>query len=289
MEFNRSARLDPSQMRGGGGGGRGGPIAVGGGAGLIILILALLFGFDPGALLGGGTTAPTDTSTNQYAHCQTGADLENDPECRWVAYTNSIQSYWSGAVNGYQEASTTTFTGSVNTACGQATSQVGPFYCPADQIVYLDTTFFEGLLTQLGAQHTYAAEAYVLAHEYGHHISNLTGVMSQVQAQGQTTGPTSPGVRLELQADCYAGVWFRHADSDPNSPISNITQEDLNSAQEAASAVGDDRIQAKTQGQVTPETWSHGSSQMRQYWLARGFESGDPNQCDTFSTDNLGA
>ncbi|MDN5569927.1 MAG: neutral zinc metallopeptidase [Propionibacteriaceae bacterium] len=293
MQYNQNSRLDSSQMRSGGGGGRrGGGIAVGGGASIIIVILALLFGFNPGDLLGGGTTTTTesqqqDPTTNEYADCETGADIEANRECRWVAYTNSIQAYWAQALSGYQETTTTTFTNSIETACGQATSQVGPFYCPADQRVYLDTSFFEGLLSQLGAEGGDAAEAYVIAHEYGHHIQNLTGVMSQVQSQGQDAGPESGGVRLELQADCYAGVWFRFADSDPDGPISAVTQDDLNRAIDAAETVGDDNIQSKTQGQVTPESWTHGSSAQRKEWLAKGFNTGDPNQCNTFSADAL--
>ena len=144
------------------------------------------------------------------------------------------------------------------------------------------------MLPQLGAQGGDAAEAYVIAHEYGHHIQNLTGVMSQVQSQGRQTGPTSPQVRLELQADCYAGVWMRNATADPNSPISEITQEDIDRAVDAAIAVGDDRIQEMSTGEVSPESWTHGSSAQRKQWLARGFNTGDPNQCNTFSADALG-
>nr|WP_269779556.1 neutral zinc metallopeptidase [Propioniciclava soli] len=294
--------MDSSQVRSSGGGGRsgrGGGIAVGGGASIIIVILALLFGFNPGDLLGGGTGTTTGTSgstgtgsgagtTDAYADCETGADIEANPECRWVAYTNSIQAYWTQALPGYQVTETRTFSQGVQTACGQATSDVGPFYCPADQYVYLDTSFFEGLLAQLGAEGGYAAEAYVIAHEYGHHIQNLTGTMEQVQRQGQTTGPDSPAVRLELQADCYAGVWFRFADNDPDGPIAQITQDDLNRAIDAAETVGDDHIQETMQGTVTPENWTHGSSEQRKQWLWTGYETGDPNRCNTFSAGAMG-
>ena len=152
MQYNPGAQLDPSQM-GGGGRGRGGTIAVGGGASILIMILALLFGFNPGDLLGGGAApAPGQTDNSQYAHCQTGADIEKDPECRYVAYTNSIQNFWSQTLSGYQATKTVTFEGAVNTACGQASAQVGPFYCPADATVYLDKSFFQTMLPQLGAQ-----------------------------------------------------------------------------------------------------------------------------------------
>ena len=164
MQYNPGAQLDPSQM-GGGGRGRGGSIAVGGGASIILVLLALLFGFDPGAILGGGGAAaptPQDQSgKNPYAHCTTGAAIEEDPECRFVAYTNSIQEYWQQALPGYQQTQTNIFDGAVNTACGQATSDVGPFYCPADQGVYFDTAFFQQMLPQLGADGGDAAEAYV--------------------------------------------------------------------------------------------------------------------------------
>ena len=287
MQYNPGAQLDPSQM-GGGGRGRGGSIAVGGGASIILVILALLFGFDPGAILGGGVAAPQqDAGTNQYAHCQTGADIEKDPECRFVAYTNSIQEYWQQALPGYQQTKTNIFSGSVSTACGQATSDVGPFYCPADQGIYFDTAFFQQMLPQLGADGGDAAEAYVIAHEYGHYIQDLTGVLGKVQAAGQQTGPDSPQVRLELQADCYAGAWFANATRDPNSPIAGLTQDDLNRAVDAAIAVGDDRIQEASSGRVSPESWTHGSSADRRRWLATGFNSGDPSQCNAFSANAL--
>jgi predicted metalloprotease len=164
---------------------------------------------------------------------------------------------------------------------------VGPFYCPADTTVYLDLGFFDQLTTQLGAEGGDAAEAYVLAHEFGHHIQQLTGTMARVQGGPQGTGPTSAGVRLELQADCYAGVWFSHATSDPDSPISEVSPDDLDRALDAAAAVGDDRIQQKAQGQVTPESWTHGSAANRQKWLQRGFSTGDPERCDTFAAGAL--
>ena len=290
MQYNPGAQLDPSQM-GGGGRGRGGSIAVGGGASIILVILALLFGFDPGAILGGGgaaAPAPQDQSgNNPYAHCTTGAAIEEDPECRFVAYTNSIQEYWQQALPGYQQTQTNIFDGAVNTACGQATSDVGPFYCPADQGVYFDTAFFQQMLPQLGADGGDAAEAYVIAHEYGHHISNLTGRMEQVQRQGQTAGPNSPAVRLELQADCYAGVWLRYAAGDADNIISEVTQDDLDRAVNAAEVVGDDHIQRMQAGRINPDQWTHGSSQMRKEWLAKGFNTGDPNQCNTFAAGSL--
>ena len=283
VKYRDSAQLDPSQM-GGRGGGTGGKVALGGGATLIVVVLALLFGLNPNELLGGTQAGPQDTTGGTpYAQCTRGSDIQNDRECRFVAYTNSIQAYWAQAYDGYQKIQVVPFTGQVATACGNATSAVGPFYCPGDTTVYLDTAFFDQLTTQLGAEGGDAAEAYVFAHEFGHHIQKQTGTMADVQSQGRSSGPKSAAVRLELQADCYAGVWFNQAEADPNSPIADITDDDLRRAVDAAAAVGDDRIQERMQGQVTPESWTHGSAELRQKWLLRGFETGDPNQCDTFA------
>ncbi|HVK43327.1 MAG TPA: neutral zinc metallopeptidase [Micropruina sp.] len=282
MQYRDSASLDSSQVTSGsGGGGGGGRLAVGGIGGLIIVILAMVLGFDPGALTS-GTEAGPEQNTNQFAQCKAGADIERNRDCRFVAYTNSIQSYWSKALPGYEATTTHIFTGQASTGCGTATSEVGPFYCPADKVVYLDTSFFDQLTGQLGAQGGDAAEAYVIAHEYGHHISDLTGVLDRVQQAGRQTGPDSPQVKLELQADCYAGVWLANASKDPNSPIASVTKEDVLRAADAANAVGDDRIQEETTGRVDRESWTHGSAAQRQNWLATGFNSGDPNKCNTF-------
>ena len=284
MKYRDSAQLDPSQM--GGGGGRGGVVALGGGAGLVVLVLALIFGFNPNDILGAPQAGPAPGGGNTpFAQCSRGSDISKDRDCRFVAYTNSIQDYWSDALRGnYQKIQVVPFTGQVQTACGTASSAVGPFYCPGDTTVYLDLGFFDQLTEQLGAQGGDAAEAYVFAHEFGHHIQNLVGTMEKVQAQGRTTGPKSAAVRLELQADCYAGVWFHHAAADPNSPIEEVSRADLDRAIDAAAAVGDDRIQERAQGQVSPESWTHGSSALRQKWLLQGFRSGDPSTCNTFTS-----
>lgn len=290
VKYRDNAQLDPSQI-GGSRGGNGGKIALGGGAGLIVLVLALLFGLNPNDLLGGSSGTEAEPGASQsapYQQCKTGADVARNRDCRFVAYTNSIQSYWARAYTGYRQIQVVPFTGQVSTACGTATSAVGPFYCPGDTTVYLDTAFFDQLTRQLGAEGGDAAEAYVFAHEFGHHIQNLTGVMAKVQSQGAgQTGPKSGGVRLELQADCYAGVWLRHAASDPQSPIAEVSRDDLRRAVDAAAAVGDDRIQKRMQGQVRPESWTHGSAEQRQKWLLQGFNSGDPDTCNTFAAGAL--
>jgi uncharacterized protein len=287
MRYNPRATLDPSQLGGGGGRGRGG-IAVGGGlGGVVVLLLAIFFG--PGILGDGTDPQGTDPGGNSLAACTSGADISTDRDCRFVAFTNSIQAYWATQFRSgeYQKIQVKPFTGSISTGCGNATSAVGPFYCPTDTSVYLDFGFFDELSSRLGAKGGDPAEAYVIAHEFGHHIQNLTGTMDRVQRQGDNKGADSASVRLELQADCYAGVWFRHATDDPNGPIAEVTEEDLDTAIDAAEAVGDDRIQKKMQGQVSPESFTHGTSEQRHKWLQEGFSTGKPGSCNTFSATNL--
>ncbi|MFW6597301.1 KPN_02809 family neutral zinc metallopeptidase [Propionibacteriaceae bacterium Y2011] len=287
MRYNEGSKLDPSQVSGGGGRRRTGGIAVGGGAGIIVVILALLLGFNPDILLGGGGEQPGQPPGGEQTlqNCRTVEDIERDRNCRFVAYTNSIQEYWSENLEGYQMTKMVVFSQSISTACGQAGSEVGPFYCPADQQVYIDIEFLDKLFAQLGAEGGDAAEAYVIAHEFGHHVQNLVGTMGEVQRQGQQTGPESGAVRLELQADCFAGTWFAWAMAQPDGLISEITHEDVQRAQNAAISVGDDYIQRQSGGGVNPEGWTHGSSEQRQRWLMTGLETGDPNACDTFGGD----
>lgn len=283
MDFKQDAQINTGSVTSGGGG-RGGGLAIGGIGGVIMLVLALVLGLNPGDLLGG--SGQTDDGAGSTSECRTGADVERNPDCRWPAYMTSFEQYWSQALNGFQAPTMVTFSGGVSTACGQASSQVGPFYCPGDNKIYIDTAFVGQLLSQLGTQSSYAAEAYIVGHEYGHHIQNLTGVLAS--SQDGKTGPTSNAVRVELQADCYAGVWFKWTANNPNDIIDNITQDDLNRIVDAARAVGDDHIQQQSGGGVRPDGWTHGSSQMRKFWVNKGFQTGDPNQCDTFNTNELG-
>ena len=281
MTFRRGARLNPGQVRDLRG--RGG-MAVGGGIGGIVLIaLYLLLGGNPAQIPIGnldGTTVGNQQGNDLSQECQTGADANERQDCRIVGYVNSIQAYWADAVDGYTLAPTTFFTGSVSTGCGTASSAVGPFYCPPDASVYIDLGFFDELETRFGAEDGPFAEAYVIAHEYGHHVQDLIGNLG---SGGGEQGAESRSVRIELQADCFAGIWAFHAvDTGYLLPISDAQ---VRQALDAAAAVGDDRIQQQTQGSINPDTWTHGSAEQRQHWFQTGLQSGDPNACDTFSGD----
>ena len=258
-----------------------------GGGGIVTLIIVLavvLLGGNPLGGSGGGLgdlagqTAGTQAPGATLEHCQTGADANEHEDCRILAIVNSVQEYWTGAFRGYEPARTRFFEDGITTGCGAASSAVGPFYCPSDRFIYIDLGFFDEL-ERFGAASGPLAQAYVIAHEYGHHVQNLTGVLRR--AASRDTGPQSDAVRVELQADCYAGVWVANAMR--TGLVEQITRADIQDALTTAAAIGDDRIQEKTQGQVSPESWTHGSSDQRQSWFARGVESGNPNGCDTFS------
>jgi len=299
MRFNENASLDSSQVqdqRGSGGFGRGGAVAIGGGGlGLVVMLVAMLFGINPADL---GSVIQDQAPTSSYqqpaypqstdasqttASCRTGADANARQDCRIVGVVNSVQEYWSNefARRGqrYSPAPTRLFSGSTDTGCGSATSEVGPFYCPRDKVVYLDLSFFQELQQRFGAQGGPFAQAYVVAHEYGHHIQDLAGILDRLDERD--TGPQGDAVRSELQADCLAGVWASNAVA--TGYISELTEQDIADGMNAASAVGDDRIQQKMQGRITPERWTHGSSQQRQRWFITGYNGKQFESCNTFS------
>jgi predicted metalloprotease len=190
----------------------------------------------------------------------------------------------------YRKVKTVLYSGATESACGTASNQVGPFYCPLDRKVYIDATFFAELSSRFGADSGSLAQEYVVAHEYGHAVQDQLGILEQAQQDPQ--GQNSGSVRIELMADCFAGVWASHASTTTSAGgeafLKPLTSADVESALSAASAVGDDRIQRALQGRVTPETWTHGSSAERQRWFMTGYRSGDPKQCNTFAATNVG-
>jgi predicted metalloprotease len=252
----------------------------------LVLIVALIFGVNPGGLLGGGSQPQgVSPTTDLRAQCKTGADADQSEKCRVVGVVNSIQDYWRQVFDqrggGYTNARTVLFSGATQTGCGQADSSVGPFYCPSDKMVYLDLSFFDELQSRFGAEGGPFAQAYVIAHEYGHHVQDLLGTMDKLSGVRQN-GASGASVRLELQADCYAGVWAKNA-VDTGFYDKPFTKTDIDQALSAASAVGDDRIQRKTQGRVDPESFTHGTSAQRVKWFTTGYQTGSPGRCDTFS------
>jgi predicted metalloprotease len=289
MTFRRDAQLDPGQVedRRGRRVSRGG-LAVGGGlGGIIMVVVILLLGGNLGDLgglgLGAGQLEEGPIGSQSTSECQTGADANERQDCRIVGTVNSLQTYWPDAFadagQQYTPATTVLFTGSVSTACGGATSAVGPFYCPLDRKVYIDLDFYSDLETRFGAQGGPFAEMYVLAHEYGHHAQNLLGLLDA----GRDAGAEGGAVRVELQADCFAGVWAAHAVD--TGFLEPLTDAQVAQALNAAEVIGDDRIQEMTTGQVNPETWTHGSSEQRQEWFVIGYNSGSASQCDTQNAD----
>ena len=264
-----------------------------GGLGIVGLILYLLMGGNPQDLVS-QYSEPQSVGQQEdgdpFAHCVTGAGANEYTDCRMILTAESLDVMWGEmlpAATGveYVMPGLTLFSNGVSTACGNATSATGPFYCSGDDSVYLDVSFFTALEDQLGATNSPLAQMYIVAHEFGHHIQQQVGVLSQVDSRD--TGPDSDYVRMELQADCYAGMWVHHASStiDPETGepfLVEPTQEELRSAQDAAAAVGDDRIQANAGMQINQDAWTHGSAEQRLHWFNVGVEYGDMERCNTF-------
>jgi uncharacterized protein len=316
MRFNPKARLDTSRVgdagrgrRSGGLGGGGGGMPIpggmraGGGIGGVLIIL--LFVVLTQCLGNGGTSLPSGSGgglddsrmadSQRYASCQSGEDANNSEDCARVAVENSLYDFWRETLPAQTGAQfrpakqIMTFTDAVDTGCGGATAEVGPFYCPVDETIYQDTTFFDEVLEkQLAGPSGAFVEPYVLAHEYGHHIQNVLGFMGKVKTQ---QGPKSDAVRLELQADCLAGMWAQAASTTDDTTgevlFSELNDTDIEQAIAAATAVGDDRIQQQSGGRVNPEGWTHGSAAQRVKWFKTGMQEGSVDGCDTFAKDDL--
>jgi len=291
MTFNEGMQIDTSTASSSGGGGM--RMAIGGGVGgLLILVVAMFLGIDPGGVV---SQQPMDTRDDvapgfDLSLCKTGADANKYVQCRVIATGNSVDAVWHQLLPSYTRPRLRLFTGSVNTGCGPATTAVGPFYCPVDQTAYFDTDFFQELVDKFGSSGGPFAQEYVVAHEYGHHVQQLQGVLGRSQQGAQGAGGN--GVRTELQADCYAGIWAHYASTVKQKStgvpyLEPLSDRDIADALSAAASVGDDRIQKEATGRVNPESWTHGSSAQRQHWFTVGYQTGDPNNCDTFDAANL--
>ena len=276
-----------------GGGGGGIPIPIGGGIGgivMVIIVFVVLQFLGGGEGLGGGLGG-LGGGTGGGGGPLTSLD-PNDDQIQFVnAVTVDLQAFWAerfaAANKDYPETRTIVFEDATSTGCGQASSATGPFYCPADQGIYLDLGFFNELSNRFGAPGDFA-QAYVIAHEYGHHIQNVTGIMSQVQSEQNSSNANDLSIRMELQADCLAGVWAHSVWTSPDqSDVESITQEDVREAIGAAEAVGDDRIQEQATGRIDRESWTHGSAEQRANWFNTGFRQGTTESCDTFAAQSV--
>lgn len=304
MRFNPKADIGGGRISGGGGGGglgglgggRGG-LPIPGGLGIkgTILVIIIYFviqmcsgGSLPGSGIpgvpGGDGSGQSQTDDGTYENCKTGEDANKDPDCARKAVVFSLEQFWETQFEQgqFKAAPVKTFNGQVQTGCGAANSGMGPFYCPADFTIYQDNSFYEQVFQQqLGGNSGDFVEPYVLGHEYGHHIQNITGQMKNVRTQ---QGENSDAVKLELQADCYAGLWTAAAtgtaDDKGVAIFAEIDKADIEEAMQAAHTVGDDSIQKKTQGSVNPDGWTHGSSEQRMQWFQTGFEAKDAKACD---------
>ena len=281
MRWTSGDRSNIEDARGRSGGMAMGAGGLGIGGVLLLLVLSWATGLDLTSLAGGGGAAPPPESVGTSG--KVNASPEEEKLVDMVdAVVGDAQDTWRRLLGGrYQDTKAVLFRDAINSACGFAQAATGPFYCPADRQVYLDLGFFDELQRKLGAPGDFA-QAYVLAHELGHHVQTLTGVERQVRER-QSSSPGSRNalsVRMELQADCYAGVWGYHANKGGGRV--QLDPDDMQEGLNAAAAIGDDRLQRMQSGRVAPERFTHGSSEQRAEWLTRGLQSGDPNACNTF-------
>ncbi len=278
MRWTPGNRGNVEDLRGRSGGGMGMPLGIGGV--LVLLVGSWLTGVNLFDVVGGGGGAATDVVADRPV----SSTPEEERLVDFVdAVMGDIQHTWSEKLPSYQPTRTTLFRDSIQSACGLSSSASGPFYCPGDRKVYLDLGFFDALHQKLGAPGDFA-QAYVLAHEVGHHEQNLTGSLDGAPFRGNAN---ERSVRVELQADCYAGVWGHEA-AKPGRFAAGRVELDPGDAEEglnAAAAIGDDRLQQQSQGRVVPESFTHGSSAQRVSWFRRGMERGDPRACDTFANN----
>ena len=283
MTFNENASVGGNTARR-----RGGGIALAGGGitgigALAVLLLGLFTGGDFSSLLGPLAGSGGGGQESEVANCETGADANRDDACRLAAASLNLNQYWAKNIQGYRQPDLIIVDQSTSSACGTASNQTGPFYCPPEETVYVDPTFFAILREQFDATAGPLAQLYVLAHEYGHHVQNIGGIMEAYPDNG--TGPDSNGVRTELQADCLAGAWVADAGEqvDENGVpfLQQPTDAQIRDALNAAASVGDDHIQRESGAPVNPEAWTHGSSEQRQRWFQVGYQGGY-QACDTF-------
>ena len=276
---------DRAQRTGGGGGGT---IAVGGGIGTLVLVgLFLLLDGNPsdiGQIIGNEQQQSQPALPQGSQHpCETGDDANKYVDCRVELTGQSLDRVWSSILPqqagiAYTKPGLTMFTNSTNTGCGRASSSTGPFYCPSDKTAYFDVSFFEQL-TSLGGANAPLAQEYIVAHEFGHHIQQLESTLGL--SNYNDPGEDSNAVKIELQADCYAGIWAHHAQKGPDADLEPITDQQVQDAVDTARAVGDDNIQQRSGGGVRPDTWTHGSSDQRQQAFLTGYRAGTMSACDT--------
>jgi predicted metalloprotease len=307
MDGDESSNVEDRRSEGGFGGGMGGggfsmggggiPMGGGlfkGGFGLVaFVVIALLFGADPMALLGGlGGDSPGHAPTQTQSPSRTARPAQ-DPETQFVSRVlRSTEVVWTDLFKEmgqqYREPRLVLFRDATQTSCGVGQSAMGPFYCPPDQRVYIDLGFFDELASRFRAPGQFP-QAYVIAHEIGHHVQNLLGITGKVQQMRESMSKrdgNALSVRTELQADCFAGVWAYHANRERGG-TATITDRDVDQALAAATAIGDDRLQRQAQGRVVPDSFTHGSSAQRVRWFRTGLQSGDPKKCDTFRAQQL--